>query len=47
MARSQGEVAHLTLDATGIASIPTGDDAFLENFVEDGFMEGSLLPRGE
>ncbi len=41
------EAAHLALDAARVAPVPTGDDAFLQDFVEHGFMEGFPLPRGE
>jgi hypothetical protein len=44
---TEGEAAHLALDATGIAPIAAGDDTFLEDLVENGVMKCSLLPRGE
>ena len=47
MTRSQREVAHLALDPAGIAAAAAGDDAVLEDFVEDALMKGSTQPRGE
>jgi hypothetical protein len=47
MSRAEREVAHLTLDATGIAPIPAGHNGILEYFVENRVMEFLLLPRGE
>lgn len=47
MVRAQREVAHFALHAAGIAPMAAGDDAFLEDFVENGFMKCRLLPRGE
>jgi hypothetical protein len=47
MSRTEREVAHLTLYATGIASIPAGHNAILEYFVENRVMKFLLLPRGE
>jgi hypothetical protein len=44
---TEGEVAHLAFDATGIAPIAAGDDTFLEDLVENGVMKCSLVPRGE
>jgi hypothetical protein len=47
MSRAQREVAHLALDPSGIAPIPAGHNAILEDFVENRVMEFLLLPRGE
>jgi hypothetical protein len=43
----QREVAHLAFDAAGITAASAGFDAFLEDFVEDGVMQGRLVLRGE
>ena len=43
----EGVVAHLALDPARIAFVSTGDDAFLEDFVEDRLMKGFLVRRGE
>ena len=47
LARSQVIVAHLALHAAGIDSVATGTDALLQDFLQDGFMKGFLLLRGE
>jgi hypothetical protein len=47
MSRAEREVAHLTLDTSGIAPISAGDNAILEDFVENRVMKFLLLPRGE
>jgi hypothetical protein len=44
---AEWEAAHLAFDAARIAPVSAGDDAFLEDFVEHGFMEGLPSPRGE
>jgi hypothetical protein len=41
------EVAHLALDPAEIALVAAGDDAFLKDLVENRFMKGPPLPRGE
>ena len=43
----QREVAHLALDAAGIAAIAAGDNALLKDLVEHGFMKCIPLPWGE
>ena len=40
-------VAHLALHAARIDPIATRNDPLLKNFVEDRFVEGFSLPRGE
>jgi hypothetical protein len=45
--RTKREVAHLALDAAGIAPVTAGEDAFLKDLVENRFMKGPPLPRGE
>jgi hypothetical protein len=47
MSLAEGEVAHLTLDPSGIAAISAGNNAILEDFVENRVMKFLLLPRGE
>jgi hypothetical protein len=46
-AGTEGEVAHLALDAAGIAAIAAGDCTFIKDFVENGVMKCLPLPRGE
>jgi len=45
--RTEREVAHLALYASGIAPITAGHYAILEDFVENRVMKCPLLPRGE
>jgi hypothetical protein len=40
-------VAHFPFHATRIDPIPTGNDAFLKNLIQNRFMQGFLLLRGE
>jgi hypothetical protein len=40
-------VAHFPFDATWIDPIPARNDALLKNLVQDRFMQGFLLLRGE
>ena len=47
MARAEREVAHLALDAAGIAAIAAGDNTFLKDLVENRVMKSSPLLRGE
>jgi hypothetical protein len=47
MSRAEREVAHLTLDTSGIAAISAGHNAILEDFVENRVMKYLLLSRGE
>jgi hypothetical protein len=47
MARAERKIAHLALDPTMVAPVAAGDDAFLEDFVENRVMKSSSLPRGE
>ena len=47
LARTQGVVTHLSLDTVWVDPRTTGNDALLKNFVEDHFVEGFSLPRGE
>jgi hypothetical protein len=47
MSWAEREVAHLTFDTSGIAPIAAGNDAILEDFVENRVMKFLLLPRGE
>ena len=47
VARAEGEVAHLALDAAGIAAIAAGDNTFLKDLVENRVMKSSPLLRGE
>jgi hypothetical protein len=47
MARAEREIAHLALDAAGIAPIAAGHNAFLEDFVENRVMKSPPLRRGE
>ncbi len=47
MSGAEGEVAHLALDASGIAPISAGHNAILEDFIENCVMKFLLLPRGE
>ena len=47
MTGTERKVAHLALDSSGIAPITAGDDAILEDFVENRVMERPPLPRGE
>jgi hypothetical protein len=39
VARAEREIAHLALDPTLVAPIAAGDDAFLEDFVENRAMK--------
>jgi hypothetical protein len=45
--RSGREIAHLALDAAEIAPVSAGNNAILEDFVENRFMKSPLLRRGE
>jgi len=45
--RPQVEVAHLTLDPTGIAAAALGNHAFLQNFLQHALMKAFAQPRGE
>jgi hypothetical protein len=45
--RTKRESAHLALDSTAVAPVASGDDAFLEDLVENRFMKGPPPPRGE
>jgi hypothetical protein len=47
VAGAEGEVAHLALDPAGVSPIAAGHDVFLEDLVENRFMKGPPLPRGE
>jgi hypothetical protein len=47
VAWAEREVAHLALDAAGIAAIAAGDNALLKDLVENRVMKSSPLPRGE
>jgi hypothetical protein len=47
LSRAEWEIAHLAFDAAEIAAVAAGDDAFLKDLVEDRFMKGPLLRRGE
>jgi hypothetical protein len=47
VARAEREVAHLALEAAGIAAIAAGDNAFLKDLVENRVMKCSPLLRGE
>src|SRR5713226_137431 len=40
-------VAHFPFHATRIDPIPARNDAFLKNLIQNGFMQGFLLLRGE
>ena len=40
-------VAHFSFHATRIDSIPAGDPAFLKDLIQNRFMQGFLLLRGE
>jgi hypothetical protein len=40
-------VAHLPLHSAEVDPVSAGDDSLLEDLVEDHFMQGFLLPRGE
>ncbi|MGI8959600.1 MAG: hypothetical protein ACR2IV_07555 [Bryobacteraceae bacterium] len=40
-------VAHFSFHAARIDPIPARNDAFLKNLIEDRFMQGFLLLRGE
>jgi hypothetical protein len=44
---SQIVVAHLALHSSRIDAVPAGDDALLEDFPQDQFMQGFPLLRGE
>jgi len=45
--RAQGKVAHLALHAAKVSTVAAGDDALLQNFLEDGVMKGCPVLRGE
>jgi hypothetical protein len=47
MSRAEWEVTHLTLDTSGIAAISAGNNAILEDFVENRVMKFLHLLRGE
>lgn len=47
MTRTQGELAHLTLDATRIAPAAAGDDALLQDFIEHALMKRFPVLRGK
>lgn len=47
MTRSQVEVTHLALDPAWIAATALGNDAFLQNLLEDAFMKAFPQLRGE
>jgi hypothetical protein len=47
LARTQRVVTHLSLDTARVDPLAARDDPLLKNFVEDRFVEGFSLPRGE
>jgi hypothetical protein len=47
VSRAEREIAHLALDASEIAAVAAGHDAFLEDLVENRFMKRPRLRRGE
>jgi hypothetical protein len=47
LARTQRVVTHLSFDTARVDPLAARDDPLLKNFVEDCFVEGFSLPRGE
>jgi hypothetical protein len=47
LARAQVVVAHFPFHAARVDSVSAGTDSLLENLIEDGLMQGFLVPRGE
>lgn len=40
-------VAHLPLHSADVDPVPAGDDTFVKDLLQDRFMQGFPLPRGE
>ena len=47
VARTQWVVTHLSLDTARVDPLAARNDPFFKNLVEDRFVEGLSLPRGE
>ena len=45
--RPQVVVAHLALHSAEVDAVSAGDDALVKDLLQDRFMQGFSLPRGE